>query len=231
MTGDIDDDGDADAIIVGRYGYGLLDNDGSGAFTLEVEEPHVPHDSPSLADIDGDDDLDLVTTVPALSGPSQSWPAVNRNAGDGTFGAVEAVDDALPGGGELGTVAPSDVDGDGDTDLVAVVRTSNVREAAVYLNDGTGTFASPATYPLGYSYNVATRANLELGDLDGDGDEDLVLTDEGEVVEPDGETRRVTMAGAALNDGDGGFAAERPVVPGGPHGVVPGPPAGARRRR
>jgi hypothetical protein len=70
-------------------------------------------------------------------------------------------------GGAYRIVLP-DIDGDGDLDLLAA--STEVGGVAVYLNDGTGTFADPIALTVdGPAYNVA------VDDLDGDGALDVVV--------------------------------------------------------
>ncbi|MGY3089392.1 hypothetical protein ACVWYF_002440 [Hymenobacter sp. UYAg731] len=120
-----------------------------------------------LVDIDGDRDLDMVTSFVM---PTGYWSPllVRRNDGNGTFGAPTPLLGATVG-------APffdlADVDNDGDLDFVGkTYSTVNnlVLANNVYLNDGTGTFA-----PGGGVANLIEGA-LTLGDVDGDGDLDVV---------------------------------------------------------
>lgn len=206
-SGDVDGDGDLDVVATGDDGYGVLTNDGSGTYSLDIPDSYVSHASPSLADVDGDDDLDLVSYLDPTSSPERRVPAVNRNDGSGTFGAPEEVGPTPPPG-ELTGVVASDADNDGDIDLLGAFRTSDGRHVGVYLNDGTGTFTPPTMHPLGLPASVsATPVRLVTGDLDGDGDDDIVATDVGAFTTPWGEVVDGTVAAVSLNDGTGAFAA------------------------
>ncbi len=80
-----------------------------------------------------------------------------------------------------------DIDGDGDTDLVALSIESyydtyygikgEAAQADVLLNDGLGTFsiADPIPLPFETGFYGALPANLHEGDFDGDGDIDLAV--------------------------------------------------------
>jgi hypothetical protein len=206
-SGDLEGDGDLDLVVTGDDGYGVLTNDGSGAYSLDIPDSYAPQTSPSLVDVDGDDDVDLVSYLDPTSSPERRVPAVNRNDGSGTFGPPEVVE-STPPPGELSAVVPSDADSDGDIDLLGAFRTSDGRHVGVYLNDGTGTFAPPTTYRLGFPAAVgATPVRLVTGDLDGDGDDDVVATDVGAFTTPSGEVVDGTVAAVSLNDGTGAFAA------------------------
>ena len=127
-VGDVDHDGDVDA-IVGDDGNRpqLLRNDGTGTFTAEAAlDPtngavwHV-----RLADVDGDQDLDLLTATGAGNAVD-----VRRNDGTGTFGAPTTV--AATGTGTQ-ALALGDWDNDGDLDLAAA--NTGTPSVSVWLND------------------------------------------------------------------------------------------------
>ncbi|MGH9210065.1 MAG: FG-GAP repeat domain-containing protein [Acidimicrobiales bacterium] len=207
VSGDIDGDGDPDVVATGRDGYAVLTNDGSGAYTVDFPANlGWPTESPSLADVDGDDDLDLVSRIDGLNPQRAQLPSVRRNDGTGAFGPIEAVQPDPPPG-SLTALVPSDADGDGDVDLLVALRVGGESHVGVYLNDGTGAFGPPATYSLAFASDRATPVHLVAGDLDGDGDDDVVTTGTGDFTTPDGEVVEGTTAMVGLNDGAGAFAA------------------------
>jgi hypothetical protein len=183
--GDVDGDGDLDLLTTsgGRSQVSVRFNDGAGTFTPGAFDPAVGGTVFNLAlgDIDGDGDLDFVTTA----GSSNSV-FLSINDGAGTFSGRS--------GPAVGTnpadVALADVDGDGDLDIVTTNYASGT--VSVRLNNGTGLFTAPATTP-----NPAAGASpgaLALGDVDADGDLDLLVTGAGSLVT------------VLLNNGAGGFA-------------------------
>ncbi|MCA9258060.1 MAG: VCBS repeat-containing protein, partial [Planctomycetales bacterium] len=95
--------------------------------------------------------------------------AVYLNSGDGTFVAsgngFDTDDDATS------TVGLGDVDGDGDLDLIAGHHTEDYQYSTkAYLNDGAGAFlASERSFQL-----LHGATHLSTGDLDGDGDVDVL---------------------------------------------------------
>jgi len=113
-------------------------------------------------DFDGDGDLDIAST----SNPNSI--AVLLNNGDGTFAApvsttVQSDPIALFG---------ADLDQDGDIDLVSGHNEPGTSHLVVLKNDGYGGFTVFATYaPAILGQGVAG------GDLDADGDVDVVMTD------------------------------------------------------
>ena len=129
---------------------------------------HLPFSSDEtravvLADVDGDGDLDI------LVGNSAAQP--NRlylNDGPGTF--VEATG-ALPAFAEsTRALRLGDVDADGDLDLVVGNEAGN--QVRLHLNNGAGTFTD-ATSQL--PFDVTPTSSIALGDVDADGDLDLLL--------------------------------------------------------
>jgi hypothetical protein len=71
----------------------------------------------------------------------------------------------------------ADLDGDGDQDLVALRNLAHPVYVQILLNDGTGGFADATSgrfHGTGSSYQPFATA-LALGDVDGDGDVDLIV--------------------------------------------------------
>ena len=204
-SGDLDGDGDLDLLVTGTNGYATLANDGSGGYAVDYSSRHEPSTlHPALVDVDGDGDLDVVGAVPTTESSQPTAPAVRRNDGTGALGPVEFVQpDALPG--RLTSVTHSDVDRDGDADLLASFVVGRERRVGVYLNDSSGAFGTPETFSFRFTSHLGTDAIVVAGDVDGDGDEDAVATDVGEVALPDGEVAWRPFALLALNDGAGAF--------------------------
>lgn len=178
--GDLDLDGDLDGLFVaGTQGVWVYLNDGGGSFQLGSGLfPMVSSSAHSaeLADVDGDGDLDV-------------WLSLYQDdqlfLNDGLASFTE-VPQALPHVGQS-TLASAigDVDGDGDPDVV-VLRFSLGLD--LLHNDGSGRF-QPTTGAWPDAAPGAT-GDIELADLDGDGDVDVVF-----------------FGGAVfVNDGLGGFA-------------------------
>ncbi len=166
VLGDVDGDGDPDLIcgLVRRQNRLYL-NDGTGTFTDATDARMPAADdwttSVVLGDVDGDGDLDL-----CFADVGQSRLYVNDGTGtfsDGTDGRMPAEDD------QTSSVVLGDVDGDGDLDLVSGAESTQNR---LYLNDGRGAFADATAQRIPCE-SQDTRA-VVLGDVDGDGDLDLV---------------------------------------------------------
>ncbi|MEQ1566084.1 MAG: FG-GAP-like repeat-containing protein [Myxococcota bacterium] len=123
-----------------------------------IDAPPGGSDGPvATTDLDGDGDLDVVL----VAFPSVRWWP---NLGGGRFGAVQEIAFATWGGPAL---LARDTDADGDPDLVY----ANGLGLAWQENQGAGAFAAPQ--PLSVDLFRLYTA-LDLVDVDGDGDEDVL---------------------------------------------------------
>lgn len=105
--------------------------------------------------------LAMLTCLPTSAYAAINFTNTNQVLGDST----EYTED----------IAMADLDGDGDLDIYeAMSITSGYLVAAdrVWLNDGTGTFTDS-----GQRLGSAWNADVELADMDGDGDVDAVVAD------------------------------------------------------
>ncbi len=152
-------------------------NLGDGTLSDVVNYPAVDNSNDVAAgDIDGDNDVDLVSVADGSSLSNTSID-VYRNSGNGTFTRESAT------GGSAGRrVELVDLDGDGDRDL-AITNGWGATFTSVLLNQGGGTFGPQQQIAVGDGQGGITSA-----DLDGDGDRDLAVgrldsnTNESEVV-------------------------------------------------
>ena len=132
-----------------------------------------------VLDADGDAFPDVVgaglSQLADGATPAVSTLFLRRGTGTGSLGAVETLDTAL---GAVRAVVAGDLDGDDDTDLIVLdggTTTETTEPVAgavhVFLGDGTGDFARTQTLLAG-TWPTA----VALGDVDADGDADLVAT-------------------------------------------------------
>ncbi|MEZ5464074.1 MAG: VCBS repeat-containing protein [Lysobacteraceae bacterium] len=188
LMADVDGDGDFDLVAgngPGEFSRVYLNNDGLGGSWTDSDLPgsdSLNTRTLALGDVDGDGDPDLVL------GNYQQTNRLYRNDGNGGFiadGNITADAHATF------ALQMADVDGDGDLDLIA--GNGGINFSRVYLNDD-GLGGSWISSSLSGSDSLNT-ASLALGDVDGDGDPDLMLG----VRE---QTNRLYR-----NNGSGGFSA------------------------
>ncbi|RPD47892.1 T9SS C-terminal target domain-containing protein [Hymenobacter sediminis] len=174
-VGDVDNDGDLDllASIAGTNSVAIRLNDGTGQFSGSGSVPVGPRPSHvAVADLDADGNLDLLTSN--FGQGAGSTVSVRLNDGKGHFMASsEAEVGAAPT-----QVTTADVDADGDLDLLTSCLATNT--VSIRLNDGTGRFSDgfdPVVDTNTFT-GVGSRG-LATGDLDGDGDIDLLAANSG----------------------------------------------------
>ena len=159
--GDLNGDGNLDAVVANIGGSDIYLGAGDGTFTQEGNALGSGHvNGVELADFNEDGRLDFITAKRFGS------PSLWINNPDLTFSEV-----VLAGAFDSSRVTVGDVNGDGHLDAVFANFSNGNR---VYLGDGQGGLTSDGPV-LG---SAKTREAM-LGDLDGDGDLDAFLTIEG----------------------------------------------------
>ncbi|QHJ09164.1 FG-GAP-like repeat-containing protein [Hymenobacter busanensis] len=188
LPGDFDNDNDLDAMVVAQQsGAALLINNGAGQFTRSsagIPNTNYPTET-AVGDIDGDGDLDVV------SSPSRPYAiTVARNNGNLNFVSAAALS-INPISTEINSLTLADIDGDADLDLCHLNPVA--KQITIWPNDGTGNFGPARTTAT----NLANTVAMRLGDVDNDGDLDALVYNR-----VSGEAMHVF-----LNDGSANFTA------------------------
>ena len=173
---DADGDGDVDVATVGGFSTALTvhANPGTGSFRVLPRYPvAMLSDAVEGADIDNDGDVDIVTNNAVSILSNDAAIIVLKNDGNGAFSGAGYYTYAPPR--NFGDVKLRDLNGDGFVDmLLAPDDDYPPYNFGTALNNGDGTFAAVVVHPVG----SCGQGSIEAFDLDGDGDRDVVLTEE-----------------------------------------------------
>jgi hypothetical protein len=203
VVGDFNEDGHQDVMVGGANGTNSLSlflGDGAGNFGAPSHPTITTTSGGSVADItagdwNGDGHLDLAVA----SFYDVIWITGN---GNGTFNVQTSF--TFPNSqGEGGAVdiTAADIDHDGDID-VATAGGNVVAGASVFINNGSGSFT---WHQMSMPQAPANPVFVALADLDGDGNRDIVTSDQS------GCTPWGSNLAARPGNGDGTFGAAVPV--------------------
>ncbi|CAM9224997.1 unnamed protein product [Ectocarpus fasciculatus] len=173
---DIDGDGDLDVVSAWKLGdrvawYENTDGEGTFAIGLDLSTTANGAYALALADLDGDDDLDVVS---ASVWDGLAW--YENSDGKGMFSLGISLEQGEP----AKDVVTADLDGDGDLDIISASydgshASSNYYDGRLFWienTDGEGTFGE------GKDIDWLDSARIVVPvDLDNDGDVDLVACD------------------------------------------------------
>lgn len=192
---DFDRDGDTDILLTGMQTTGeritaIFSNNGNCSFTQlpGTSFTRICNGFAVFGDYDNDGYPDiLVSGQPAtLTRISQLF----RNNGDGTFSEMTGVHLQ---GLSFGSGSWSDLNNDGYLDIVLTGEDPSFTPVTkIYINDKAGNFTSKTTLLPG----GARKCSVAVGDLDNDGDNDIILS---------GGRNIARISEVYLNDGNAGF--------------------------
>jgi len=191
VTADLDGDGSPDLAVGGGLvtSVSVLLNHGNGTFATTAYYPTGAEVTAIAAgDLDGDGAPELVVGHRFFGGQLSVLP----NHGDGTFAAASHYPAE-----QAGAIAIADLDADGKQDLIVTGYAFSITpdNVSVMINQGNSAFAPAVIYPIAGSQAFLDPACIVAVDLDGDGQADLAIADEGGSV------------GVLKNQGSGTFGA------------------------
>lgn len=171
---DLDDDMDLDVVVGYDHKVGIFTNRGDGSFASlkEVGRGLSGIQTVAAADVDGDDDIDILTTSPYTG---VSW--FSRNKYPGSYSDeinimdeshFEEDDDNYTPEWKI-TVA--DVDSDSDTDVLLSTDHYLKESAMWFRNNGEGTFDLKVL-----ENDPNGNEGINVADLDGDGNLDVITS-------------------------------------------------------
>jgi len=164
---DIDNDGDMDLLSASAYDNKIAwyeNTNGLGSFgPQKIISTSLDYaGSVYAADLDDDGDMDVLSS--SWGDDKIAW--YENTDGEGTFGAQQVIS---TNAGTAYSVYASDIDGDGDIDVLSASRGDN--KIAWYENiDGLGSFSNERIIAI--TPNMAN--SVYASDLDGDGDMDVL---------------------------------------------------------
>ena len=185
--GDVDGDGDLD-IVAGNDGVnklylntGLGDAPFANAVGIPISNDEDDTKSIALGDIDGDGDLDVIT--------GNEFDPIRlylNNGMENPFANVDGLNIAEDSDSTQ-SIALGDVDGDGDLDMIAGISRlidgdifSNKLPNRLYKNNGSSNpFAN--IQGVNISDDIDFTGDIVMGDMDGDGDLDIVADSRGRI--------------------------------------------------
>ena len=192
---DVDGDGDSDIIskhlckwpepVVNPLLSWYENMDGHGSFgpPQAIHSERGAAYSTDVVDIDGDGDLDILSTTggPGWDPLVVALDAYSNSDGDGNFGSAQPIGilgaDIVRNGWAGPSLAAADLDGDDDIDVV-VMGYLNGKMIWYENTDGTGGFA---TEQVIFTASVIARS-AAASDLDGDGDMDLIAAFDDRII-------------------------------------------------
>ena len=169
----------------------------SGTPQLSADFDGLTYGAVRMGDIDGDGDLDVAISGAErqnFSSITNMYTRIYRNDGHSNFLEIE---DTNIIGRYSGDMQLFDADGDGDLDVLQSGWIENVNPTTTLdLNDGTGKF----TTKLNSGLPDLAFGRIGIGDLDNDGDQDVVMTGFDDMVN--------MVSQVFFNNGNGEFVSD-----------------------
>lgn len=167
---DYDQDNDLDIISISNNGMCIFKHENNGSSVFTDDSLYIPSEelySIDCGDRDGDGDIEILTSWRGLGFESNVVAWLERD-NSGSFQTHLLDDDYNKHNAYWSHVAVSDLEGDGDIDIIS----SSVYGTRIYVNNGVGEFTKEnvSSYHLG---------QIHPRDLEGDGDVDILGSNAG----------------------------------------------------
>lgn len=166
-TGDIDNDGQIEVVVCSFTSLYAMEKDGSimPGFPVTFVDENYSYGSPALADLDGDGNLEILTTTHGLLNRVHAIQSDGSELAGWPFDLGDAWTFSAPSVG--------DMNGDGNLEVVAGRSGGSIIDDALFVinHDGT-TFA-----PFPYQMQGSAEGSFVLADITGDSDLEIIFTD------------------------------------------------------
>ena len=182
---DVDEDGYEDVLITGTdftETFSKLYKNISDGDVISFEEVSglslagVYYSSVAFSDVDDDGDEDLVITGKSTNFSNQSISKLYENTTTGGLIQFSEVTEFSPEAVSFSSSAFSDVDGDGDEDLLITGRNSSFRTTATLYENATTADGITFAEVSGLELEGVSSSSVAFSDMDNDGDKDLLVT-------------------------------------------------------
>ena len=171
QAADMNGDGLVDIVAGGDRAHAISFQATDGTFASSHMLDQIPRGWARYADLNGDGAMDIVASNGSFMEQRFTIALGDANGGVASTATITPIPNAT-----VLDAIPSDIDGDGDADVVAMVRTVEFGKfdpfftvsLYAYINDGSGSMTLTGT-PVEVDSDIDEFYEMDCGDFDGDG--------------------------------------------------------------